>query len=455
MKNSRAKIVIMLLLFFFQILLTPKQKFHCGVAERMTSRLLVINNINIIPMTKNAVLKNKTVVIKDGTISEIRDEPVSTSFNSLIVDGSGRYLIPGLADMHVHISSRKDSELFVANGVTTVQNMWGTEGFLNFLGFPNQLNYKMQVNDETLTGPTIYTAGPVLEGRPKDHPFMQEITTWDKAKKTITNQVKQGYDFIKVYDHLSEEVYQSLIEECQRLDVMVKGHVPYEVGLEKTIRAGQRQIDHLTGFLDYDSVKLLVPEDSLRYYAAMARNNRVYNCPTIIFTQKRVLLGDFTEMAENHQEIRYLSFMQRFFLRQSIKALEDELKYQGNDYRKDVFDLYRKVIICLREQNAPLLAGTDTGNPFVFPGFSLHEELEQLVKAGLTPFEALACATVNPFESIDMLNEAGTIEPGKKADLVILRKNPLLDIKNTKEIESVILRGKLLNQDDLRRLLEY
>lgn len=336
-----------------------------------------------------------------------------------------------------------------------MQNMWGTEGFLNFLGFPNQLNYKRQVNDETLTGPTIYTAGPVLEGHPKDHPFMQEITTWDKAKKTITNQVKQGYDFIKVYDHLSEAVYQSLIAECQRLNVMVKGHVPYEVGLEKAIRAGQRQIDHLTGFLDYDSVKLLVPEDSLRDYAVTARNNRVYNCPTIIFTQKRVSSEEFSEMAEDHQEIRYLSFMQRFFLRQSIKALEDELKYQGNDYRKDVFELYRKVIVCLREQNAPLLAGTDTGNPFVFPGFSLHEELGQLVKAGLTPFEALACATVNAFESLDKLNEGGTIEPGKKADLVILRKNPLLDIKNTKEIESVILRGKLLNQDDLRRLLEY
>ncbi|MGE5549797.1 MAG: amidohydrolase family protein, partial [Bacteroidota bacterium] len=360
--------------------------------------------------------------------------------------------MPGLVDMHVHINNAKDLDLFVANGVTAVQNMWGYEGLLNLFGFSNQLRLKTQIDSGKRLGPSIYTAGPILEGHPKTQPFMTETTDPRAAVRLVRSHREKGYDFVKVYDHLHEGVYLSIMEECRRLRMPVKGHVPYGVGILQALQWGQRQIDHLTGYLDYDMVKLLLPEEQLAEYARLTREYEVYNCPTVVFTQKRVGMAKFHEMSK-HPAMKHLNFMQKLFLRKSVASLEEELRYQGQDYQRDVFELYKTVIHALQQENAPILAGTDTGNPFVFPGYALHEELELLVRAGMSPYEALSCATVRPYESLGMIDKAGTIEVGKRADLIILRKNPLDDISGITQIEGVILKGKLLSRDCLNELL--
>lgn len=238
-------------------------------------------------MTGDTILRNKTVVVKDGLILELKDAPLyNPPMGSKIIDGTDQYLIPGLVDMHVHINNVRDLELFIAHGVTTVQNMWGYEGIFNLLGFANQLGFKNQINEGVRTSPTIYTAGPVMESSPKNHPFMMELKGLQKAKKIVGEQIEQSYDFIKVYDHLSEDIYTAIIDECRKPQVPVKGHVPSQVGLGKAIRSRQRQIDHGTGFLDYDAVKLIIPESELPEYAKFCRENGVYNCPTIVFSQK-------------------------------------------------------------------------------------------------------------------------------------------------------------------------
>lgn len=414
---------------------------------------LQINHIDLIPMTEETVLRDKTVIVQDGTIMALTDQPPANSQEAAtIIDGTGCYLIPGLVDMHAHVNSKKDLDLYVANGVTTVQNMWGIQGFLELLGFCDQLKLREQIKQGKLRSPYIFTAGPILEGAPSNHPFMMALTNREKAKELVKDQVGQGYDFIKVYDHLSPDVYQAICEEAGKLSIPVKGHVPSQVGLEKALQSGQIQIDHLTGFLDYDGVELLVPESRLREYARMASDNRVAVCPTIVFTQKRVKMDQFDEMAKL-PAMKHLNFMQRIFLRQSVKALEKDLKYQGMNYQEAAFALYHKVIQALQAENVMIMAGTDSGNPFVFAGYSLHEELALFVRAGLSPFEALAAATVNPYACLRRLDEGGTIEVGKRADLVILRQNPLLDINYTKEIEGVILRGEYFNREALNRML--
>ena len=156
---------------------------------------------------------------------------------------------------------------------------------------------------------------------------------------------------------------------------------------------------------------------------------------------------------DKHPAIKHLNFMERIFLRQSVKALEKDLKYQGTNYQEAAFALYQKVIQVLQAENAMIIAGTDNGNPFVFAGYSLHEELALLVRAGLSPFEALAAATVNSYACLGLLDEGGTIEVGKRADFIILRQNPLLDINYTKEIEGVILRGEYFNCEALNQML--
>ncbi|OHD15640.1 MAG: hypothetical protein A2086_02350 [Spirochaetes bacterium GWD1_27_9] len=421
--------------------------------------ILLIKNINIIPMNKNEVLYNKNVLIKDGIISDIFDHGMKTDFpenieiidgiNSIrLLDGKNLFLIPGLTDMHVHINNKSDLQLFIKNGVTTVQNMWGYEGFINSLGFANQLKYKKLIEEGKLLGPHIISAGSIIEGKPKNHPFMLEVTNKNQAIKLVNQQIKDGYNFIKIYDNISLDVYLAISEECKNKKIPLKGHVPFNVGLKTVINAGQRQIDHLTGFLNYDKVQLIISDEEINQYSSIMFKNNVYACPTIVFTQKRVKVSEIEKMSD-HPAMKYLNGMQKFFLYQSVKSLEEDLDYKGTDYQKDVFELYKKVILKLVENNAPILAGTDTGNPFVFPGYSLHEELQLLVLAGLSNYDALITATVNPMKSLNKLNEYGTVEIGKKADLIILNTNPLENISNSKDIKCVIFNGKIINIDSL------
>src|SRR3990172_12229274 len=229
---------------------------------RLSSELPAVNplvafvNVNVIPMDSERVLENQTVIVRDGVIELIgSSDQIEVPREALIVDGRGKYLMPGLVDMHVHIQFEDDMLLWVANGVTSVRNMWGNTGKMLQFGFPDQLALRKQIEQGALFGPTIYTAGPVMEGSPAFHPLAEVFDTPEAARESVAWQKAQGYDFIKVYDHLSPEVYQAIIAAARENDIPVIGHVPFAVGLDGVFASGQLTIEHLTGYIYPDAVK--------------------------------------------------------------------------------------------------------------------------------------------------------------------------------------------------------
>ncbi|MEE8434093.1 MAG: hypothetical protein V3S64_04820, partial [bacterium] len=204
---------------------TPTAIDDLSQALSAKPRIVAFVGVNIIPMTDPSVLPNQSVLVRDGLIVEVGPAAdVAIPDNAFVVAGNGGFLLPGLADMHVHVTSKADLVLFAAHGVTTVQNMWGYRGFPRWIGFPDQKALRDQIRDGTLFGPTIVTSGPILEGSPSNHPFMMELETAE-ARGEALEQVEQGYDFLKVYDHLSPAAYQAIIGVGRETNVPVRGHV--------------------------------------------------------------------------------------------------------------------------------------------------------------------------------------------------------------------------------------
>ena len=417
-------------------------------------RTTVFVGVHVIPMDSERILKDQIVIIRDGIISEMgTEDEVQIPDSCQIVMAFGKYLMPGLSDMHVHITNEKDLILFLAQGVTTVQNMWGYTGFLRLLGFPNALSLKEKVNQRKLLGPWIITSGPVLEGIEKTHPFMFRIRTAKQGAREVVKQKKKGYDFIKVYDHLQPETYHGIMTAAQQTGLPVKGHVPFQVGLDTVLVFGQKSIEHLTGYIDPDEARFRILESQINDYARKTREANVWNCPTVTVWQK-IVSPDHIEMLYKHPGMRYLSGMQRFFLKRSINAMRGNRTYTGDDYPSRMATIGYKMIKALHEEGAGLLLGTDAGNPFVFPGWSVHEELQHLVNAGLTPFEAIQTGTINAAKSLNMSDQFGTVAVGKQADLILLEENPLEDVSRIKDPFAVMVNGTFLTRIRIDEMLK-
>jgi imidazolonepropionase-like amidohydrolase len=424
-------------------------EYDLSYLEKMADRLrdhcktVAFISVNVVPMDSERIVEDQIVIVKDGITERIgSSEEVTIPEGCLIVMAHGKYLLPGLADMHVHITGEEDLFLFIAHGVTTVQNMWGYTGLLRWLGFPDQLNLRHKINKGELFGPRIYTAGPVLEGKPRTQPFMSKITTTQKAKKEVAAQKRKGYDFIKVYDHLDVETYSAIISAARDYNMSVKGHVPKAIGLEDVLKSGQNSIEHLTGYIDPDEAEFVIPEDMAAHYAEQTQECGVWNCPTIVVWQK-IIPEERIEEMEAHPGMRYLSGRGKFFLKKSVKEMRKNITYNGENYRSRMAEIGYEMVKVLHDAGAKILLGTDAGNPFVFPGWSLHEELQHLVNAGLTPFEALETGTRNPAESLN-----------KRADFVLVKENPLQDIANVAKIAGVMVRGAYLSEMQIAEVLK-
>lgn len=423
--------------------------------EKMAHRLrahckkVTFIGVNVVPMDSERVIEDQIVIVREGIIERMgSNEEVPIPEDCLIVMAQGKYLLPGLADMHVHITGEKDLFLFIAHGVTTVQNMWGTTGLLRWFGFPDQLNLRDKINKGELFGPRIYTAGPVLEGKPRTQPFMSEITTAGKARKAVAAQKRKGYDFIKVYDHLDVETYSAIMSAARDYNMSVKGHVPREVGVEGVLKSGQDSIEHLTGYIDPDAAEFIIPEDMRENCTQRTRECGVWNCPTIVVWQKIIPEEKIEEM-EEHPGMKYLSGTGKYFLKKSLKEMNKKITYNGDNYAPRMAEIGYEMVKVLHDAGAKILLGTDAGNPFVFPGWSIHEELQHLVNAGLTPYEALKTGTRNPAESLNKLEEFGTIASGKRADFVMVKENPLQDIANLNKIAGVMVSGIYLSEKQI------
>ena len=415
---------------------------------------VAIDQVNLVPMDSERVIENQTVIVRDGLIETIGDsDQVTIPENAMIVDGEDKYLIPGLVDMHVHIESENDMLLFVANGVTSVRNMWGNTGKKLQVGLPDQLQLRRQIEQGALLGPTIYTAGPIMEGRPSFHPLAEVFTTPEEAAQSIAWQKAQGYDFIKVYDNLSPEVYAAIIAAGRENNMPVVGHVPFAVGLDNALNSGQQTIEHLAGYIDSDEVRFLIAEDQLQEYAQKTQQAGVWNVVTLSVypVSKETPAG--MERLKNQPAMAYISPGMRLMTPFLYKMTANAHTYKGEDYAQRIAGLNRRMVQALHEEGAGILLGTDSAQFYHIPGFSIHEELALLVDAGLTPYEALEGGTRNAALVLGRLDEFGTLTAGKRADMILLDGNPFEDVSNVQNRAGVMVNGRWFSEEQLQSLL--
>jgi len=414
-------------------------------------------NVNVIPMSSETVQMGRTVIVENGVITLIGSvDEVRIPDEALAVDGTDRFLMPGLAEMHAHVPDIGSSELkryfalFVANGVTTVRGM---------LGRNSHLRLRQQLLDGEVFGPRLITSGPSLNGR--------SVSGEADARRQVREQAAAGYDFIKVHPGLSSEEFTALAETANEVGIPFAGHVPVAAGLDTALRLNMATIDHLDGYL----VALLPPDsyesggyggffdvllaadleaDRIDEVAAATAAAGTWNVPTEVLIELRVDTTPVTDL-RNRPEMKY---MPTATIDGWVSAKERTQGERGFDAATAALaiELRRKFILALHEAGAGLLLGSDAPQVFNVPGFSLHRELEVLVASGLTPYEALATGTTAVAEFLG--TNTGAVAIGKDADLVLLDANPLEDISNSRRVHGVMLRGQWLSASELQQRLE-
>jgi len=416
-----------------------------------------------------------TVLIEGAHIIALgRVGKIKLPHGAQVIDVTGKYLIPGLWDMHVHEWNKESFfPLFIANGITGVRDM--------FSPLPPIKQWRPEIAAGTTIGPHIFAAGIFVDGPyPFCKPCTIAVSNAEEGRKAVLKVKEMGADFIKVYSMLPRDAYFAIADEAKRQHMVFAGHVPEFVSAAEASDAGQKSIEHLMGILVACSAKeaelrktneaklraegiradtamleqvaALDSFDEKKASALFARfvRNGTWMCPTLTVLRAVAFSGeaDF----RNDPRIKYIpnSLKQPFW--------EDAFGWKEhtpdfNAQARRVFQKQLEVVGMMNRAGVRIVAGTDTANPYVFPGFSLHEELALLVQAGLTPGEALRTATINPAKYFDMQRSLGTVEKSQIADLVLLDANPLMDINNTRKIAAVIVGGRYFPKEKLEQML--
>jgi len=445
-----------------------EQQSDLLLASAPPARVQVFTGVNVIPMdTEEAViLENCNVYITDAKISRIVPASGDTIAQDVaVIDASGRYLIPGLADMHLHLGTKNDLLPLIANGVTTVRNMSGFS-FAKILSLiipydaNDTLKIKRRIEQGSMIGPRMFTSGAILEsskGNSWPWPIAKFIDTPEAAKKEVASEKKKGYDFIKLYHSLDPEIYRLLIAEAHAQGLKASGHIPRGEGFKFTqLLEGPDRIDcveHLRGYIDpFEGI--ILSQDELAGCIQLSAQNRIWNCPTLV-VNTRWIAPEQAGAFYSEEGMRFSSPRLAPFWHASEKRWKRHitstpgLKYSG-EYAQSYFEVTRR----LYESGAPLLLGTDAPFLYCYPGFAVHEELRLLVKAGLTPYAALRCATYNPAVYLSKSDEFGSVRPDMRADLILTDKNPLEDITSLKEFSGIMVNGRYFEKSRLDTLME-
>ncbi len=428
---------------------------------------LFVTHVAVVDVIAGRVQPDMTVEIRGRTISAISDGPVRIPRRATVVDGRGKYLIPGLWDMHVHLSFPAGAAqiflpVMVANGVLGARDM---HSFLSTI-----VSLKHAVVTGTQIGPRLFIAGTAVDGPNSYLPAARVVRTPDEARTAVRELKAAGVDFIKVYSSLPKDLYLAVANEAKNEGIPFVGHVPYPVTAAEASDAGQRSLEHLTevdvgtssdeGAIKAEELEAMnqkhgyIPDpnrlkstfDSAKTAALFERfrQNDTWQVPTlVVFYQERQIAEP--RVRGNDSLLVYIPKMLRDYWRSLPTDIATKMVA--------LYAVHSDLVGRLHQAGVPILAGSDCPNPYVYPGFSLHDELGLLVHAGLTPAEALRTATINPARFMGLTDSLGVVATGKVADLVLLDGNPLQDIANTKRIRAVIQGGRLLNRRALDGLL--
>jgi imidazolonepropionase-like amidohydrolase len=430
---------------------------------------IVITDVNVVDVRTGEIRPDQIVIIERNKIVEVGGRK-ETRYprNAPTVNAKGGYLIPGLWDMHVHLAfgdwfpnaEQISLPLFIANGITGVRDM-GSE-------LVTVQTWRNGIESGTLIGPRILTSGPMLDGPKPRFPSSLAIATPEDGRRAVDNLKESGADFIKLQSLIPAEAVQAIAEEARKQDIAFEGHVPDAVRAADMSNAGMHSFEHLIGVFEGSSpledeflkggkseAKFLASYDAERAgkLAAVLTANKTWQCPTLVWERGGNLI-DVTDFAKDPRA-KYVPPAWRDKTWKRMTA--DVIAENGSDdlaTRKAFVAKELEVVALLHKAGVPFLAGTDTPpGVYIFPGFSLHEELQRFVDAGFTPLEALQTATINPAKFFKMEEQIGTIETGKLADMVLLDANPLKDIANTQKIQAVFANGHCFSRADLARIL--
>ncbi len=409
---------------------------------------LVIEDITVVDVIAGELRRHAWVGIREDRIVAVgRPADMPPGPGARRVDGRGQYLIPGLWDMHAHALWSGDAiatflPAYVAYGVTGIRDMGGT------------LEVLQAVRDSLRAGstrvPRVYAAGPMLDGaHPVDPDISVAIGDSAAARRAVDSLVAGGADFIKVYTLLSREAYFAVLDAASRVGVSVAGHVPGDITVEEAARAGQRSIEHLREEIE----PYCLPADPAACAAVMEtfRQQHTWQVPTLAVARLKAFADDSSLAMD--PRLGYIPAA----LREAWLTSRTQRLARGPDYFTAKRERYQEVAWLagtLFRAGIPLLAGSDAGVPFSYPGSSLHEEMALLAAAGLPALDALRTATLNAAIFLGATDSMGSIQPGKLADLVLLGANPLDDIGAVRNVSAVILRGRFLDRSDLDALLE-
>jgi imidazolonepropionase-like amidohydrolase len=439
---------------------------------------LVFTNVTVIDATGAPATPNVTVVINGDRITEIgKSQTVRIPKDAQVVDARGKFLIPGLWDMHIHWYQKDYLPLFIANGVTGVRFMWG---------MPQHQQWRKEIDDGKLIGPRMVIASAIVDGPNPIWPGSVAVGDEAAGRAAVATAKQNGADFIKVYSRLTREGFFAIADEARKRGIPFAGHVPQSVTAAEASEAGQKSIEHLTGILSACSSqqeelnrareeanksvaagqrmpnqasiralnRLIVESFSAERAAslfAILKRNRTWQCPTLTVLRSIAFMDDATRLSD--PRLRYMPAPVKSQWDPSKDFRFKERTAEDFELERMVFKKYLEVVGAMRRAGVEFIAGTDVLNPYCFPGFSLHDELGLLVRAGLTPMEALQAATLNPARFLGKEQDLGTVEKGKVADLVLLEANPLVDISNTQKIDSVVVRGRLIPKSELQQML--
>src|SRR5262244_3516192 len=468
----------------------------CGVVEAQTRPVnarqadnvpLVLTHVAVIDATGSPAQLDMTVIISGGYITGLGPAvKVKVPADARVIDASKKFLIPGLWDMHIHLDdgelypshpSHADKEavfpLLIANGITGVRDMGG--------GLEQIKQWRTRIELGELLGPRMFTPGPLVDGKYAVWLGEMRVESEAEARDAVRSLVRRGADFIKVYDSISPVAYFALADEAKRLGMVFAGHVPEQLSAAQVSDAGQKSLEHMLNFpLDcstreeefrrdiaakYDDPKAKLPQalfpgnaevlssysrqKCMTLFTRFARNG-TWLCPTLHNSWRHAhnadpaLIDD--ERARFYPEV-FREYWKTKTSDERRRSPEFVTHWQG------YYELVREMIPDAQRAGVGLLAGSDSGaNEYSVPGFSLHDELAELVSAGLTPMQALQSATLNAARYLGITDAFGSVELGKTADLVLLEGNPLEDIRNTQRISAVVVNGRIFSKPELQKI---
>jgi imidazolonepropionase-like amidohydrolase len=421
-------------------------------------RALVIKDVAVIDVIGGVVKPHMTAVISGDRIATLGEAgKIATPKDALVVDGTGKFLIPGLWDMHVHLTMAEETALplFIAQGVTSVRDMGGDFALVKLL--------RDRIAAGTLTGPRVKAAGPILESarfielvkRGMGETMAAQrigVGSPTEAAQAVASIARLGPDFIKIRTNASRESYLAIAAEAKLVGLPLVGHAPRGLSLIEVSDAGQRSIEHSLTFAENYS------EAQWKEIAERFIKNGTHVVPTLIAVrwyretpdqEVMALIDDATGAKDERRKYISPAVADSWRKHMELKKLESPVDWEAVRAKN------QQGFRLLHRAGVKIMTGSDLGGPLVYPGWSAHEELELLVqRVGMKPIEALQSATRTPAEFFGMADSLGAVEKGKIADLILLEANPLEQISNTTKIFAVIVGGRYYDKAARQKMIE-